>query len=245
MSDPFFALYRDLPRYGPGCDDATRDALRRLEPVSPRPRVLDLGCGSGAQTLVLAGSLDGASVTAVDLHQPFLDELHVAAARAGLADRIRTRCADFGALDHPPGSVDLLWSEGAIYHLGFAGGLQRWRARLAPGGRAAVTELTWLTTDPPADAAAFWREAYPAMTTEAGNRAAAAEVGWVVDDTFALPASAWWESYYVPLAARIALLRPDADAALRAVIADTEREIDLWLNHGGAYGYVFYLLRPR
>ncbi|HEV7735705.1 MAG TPA: class I SAM-dependent methyltransferase [Candidatus Binatia bacterium] len=244
MSDPFFTLYRDLPRYGPGCDDATREALRRLGPLAPRSRVLDLGCGNGAQTLVLAASLDDPSVTAVDLHQPFLDELTVAAAHTGLGDRIHTRCDDFGALDEPPGCADLLWSEGAIYHLGFAGGLQRWRPLLAPDGRAAVTELTWLTDAPPDDAATFWRDAYPAMTTEDGNRAAADEVGWIVDDTFTLPASAWWESYYAPLAARIAVLRPDADDALRAVIADTEREIDLWIDHGGAYGYVFYLLRP-
>lgn len=239
MADPFFTLYRDLPRYGPGDDATTREALRRLGPLPARPRVLDLGCGSGAQTLVLASELDG-PITAVDLHQPFLDEL-----RERAVDRIVTRCADFGALDVPPGSVDLLWSEGAIYHLGFSDGLARWRPLMADGGRAAVTELTWLTGAPPDDVAAFWRDAYPAMADEAANRAAAVAAGWDVIDTITLPATAWWESYYAPLAARIALLRPDADDALRAVIADTEREIDLWLSHGGAYGYVFYLLRPR
>ncbi len=236
MGDPFFTLYRDLPRYGPGDDGATREALRRLGPLPPKPRVLDLGCGSGAQTRVLAASLDG-PITAVDRHQPFLDELH--------DDRIVTRCADFGALDDPPGSVDLLWSEGAIYHLGFGDGLARWRPLVSSVGAAAVTELTWLTGDPPADAVAFWREAYPAMTDEAANRTAAVAAGWDVIDTFTLPATAWWENYYAPLAARIAQLRPDADDALRAVIAGTEREIDLWLSHGGAYGYVFFLLRPR
>jgi cyclopropane fatty-acyl-phospholipid synthase-like methyltransferase len=244
MADPFFALYRDLPRYGPGDDGSTREALRRLGPLPPEPRVLDLGCGAGTQTMVLAASLDG-PITAVDLHQPFLDELRVKATAAGVGDRIVTRCADFGALDVPPASVDLLWSEGAIYHLGFGDGLARWRPLVADGGRAAVTELTWLTDEPPADAAAFWGTAYPAMTNEEVNRAAAVAAGWDVVDTFPLPATAWWEAYYAPLATRIAQLRPDADAALRAVIADTEREIDLWLSHGGAYGYVFYLLRPR
>lgn len=244
MDDPIFLLYRDLPRYGPGSDDSTREALRRLGPLPPRPRVLDLGCGAGAQTLTLATSLDG-PITAVDLHEPFLDELRVAAERTGVGDRIVTRRADFGALDHPPGSVDLLWSEGAIYHLGFGDGLARWRSLIAPAGAAAVTELTWLTGDPPSEAAAFWRDAYPAMTDETRNRVAASEAGWTVVDTFTLPASAWWESYYVPLAARIAQRRADAGDALCAVIADTEREIDLWLRHGAAYGYVFYLLRPR
>jgi hypothetical protein len=42
----------------------------------------------------------------------------------------------------PPGSVDLLWSEGAIYLLGFEDGLRRFRPCLAPGGLAAVTECS-------------------------------------------------------------------------------------------------------
>src|SRR5688572_18401972 len=97
IPESFFLLHSGLPREGPGSDDSTRQALRRLGALPAEPRVLDLGCGPGRQTLVLAREL-GAVITAVDAHAPFLKELEAAAASQGLGHLIRTRCADFGAL---------------------------------------------------------------------------------------------------------------------------------------------------
>jgi serine/threonine-protein kinase HipA len=205
---------------------------------------MDLGCGPGRQTLVLAQELR-VPITAVDNHAPFLAELEAEAERRGLRHLVRTRCADFGQLDDAPGSYELLWSEGAIYHLGWAGGLDRWRPLLTPGGLMAVTEATWLTDAPPTELADFWREAYPSMGTIASNACVARDAGYRVLDTFTLPASAWWDEYYRPLQARMAALRPEAatDPALAEVIVSTEREIDLYARFGDLYGYVFYLLR--
>lgn len=244
--DALFLLHSEIPRAGPGSDETTREALRRLGPLPASPRVLDLGCGPGRQTLVLAREL-GVPITAADFHAPYLAQLESSAAEQGLGHLVRTRQADFGALDDPPGSYDLLWSEGAIYILGWAEGLRRWRPLLRAGGRLAATEATWLTDSPPAEAAAFWREAYPSMGTIASNSAAAREAGYEVLDTFVLPASAWWDEYYRPLQGRIESLRERAgqDPALAAVIAETEREMALYARHGESYGYVFYLLRAR
>jgi len=238
----FFRLFEGLPRQGPGSDACTREALRRLPPLPPEPRVLDLGCGAGRQTLVLAEVLR-TEVVAVDLHQPFLDQLEVSARGRGLAHLVETRRVDMGALDLPPASVDLLWSEGAIYLLGFEDGLRRWRPWLAPGGLAAVTECTWLGEMRSAEVSAFWREAYPAMGSVADNLARAERAGFEVCDWFALPPSAWWDDYYTPLLQRIEDLAPHADPALAAVIAETEHEIDFYRRHHEVYGYVFYLMR--
>jgi serine/threonine-protein kinase HipA len=244
--DAFFQLHSGLSQQGPGSDDATREALRRLGPLPASPRVIDLGCGPGRQTLVLARQL-GVPITAVDLHAPFLAQLEASAAEQGMGHLIHTRRADFGALEDPPGSYDLLWSEGAIYHLGWAEGLRRWRPLLRAGGHLAVSEATWLTDAPPAEAAAFWREAYPALGTSASNTEAARGAGYEVLGTFPLPASAWWDGYYRPLQARIEAHRERArqDPGLAAAIAETEREIALYARHGESYGYVFYLLRAR
>ena len=206
--------------------------------------MVDLGCGPGRQTLVLAQELR-VPITAVDNHAPFLAELEAEAQRRGLRSLVRTRCEDFGQLAAPAGSFDVLWSEGAIYHLGWAGGLKRWRPLLRPGGLLAATEATWLTESPPAEAADFWREAYPTMGTVASNSAVAREAGFEVLDTFVLPASAWWEEYYRPLQGRVESLRERAreDADLATALTLTEQEMALYARHGASYGYVFYLLR--
>ena len=242
--ESFFQLYSDLPRLGPGSDACTREALKRLPVPPPSPRVLDVGCGTGRQTLVLAEALR-ARILAVDLHRPYLDRLEHDARARKLEAFIQTRQADMGALELPEASVDLLWSEGAIYHLGFGPGLRRWRPLLASGGLVAVTECTWLTDARPAEAARFWSEGYPTMGSTPENRATAEAEGYEVLDTFTLPRSAWWDDYYSPLLQRIERLRPTADADLREVLSATEHEIDLFRRHGDSYGYVFYLLRLR
>jgi trans-aconitate methyltransferase len=245
LGESFMLLHTDLPREGPGSDDCTREALRRLRPwLPPVPRVLDLGCGPGRQTLVLAREL-GTPITAVDSSAVFLKRLESEAAAQGLQQLVRTRCADFGALEDAPGSVDLLWSEGALYILGFGEGLRRWRPLLGSGGLLAASEATWLTDSPPAEVADFWREAYPCMGNLTTNRARASQAGFEVLDTFVLPASAWWDEYYHPLRARMASLQERAreDRELATAIEETEREISLYERHGASYGYVFYLLR--
>ncbi|WP_163993590.1 class I SAM-dependent methyltransferase [Pyxidicoccus caerfyrddinensis] len=55
--EAFFTLYNDLPQFGPGSVACTLEALKRLPTLPPAPRVVDVGCGSGRQTLVLAEAL--------------------------------------------------------------------------------------------------------------------------------------------------------------------------------------------
>lgn len=236
-------LFRGLPRKGPGSDEATLRALALCRPLPPDPTVLDLGCGSGASTLVLARALV-VPVTAVDASAVFIDELRSRAADAGLADLVRAEVGDFARLDVPPRSVDLLWSEGAVYNLGWAEGLRTWSPLVRPGGFLALTEATWLAAEPPGEARERWAEWYPGMGTVESNRDAALEAGLEVVDTFALPASTWGE-FYAPLLERCEALGAEAerDADLRAVIEETKTEADLYERHGDSYGYVFYVLR--
>lgn len=242
--DALFRLHEGLPRQGPGSDACTREALRRLPPLPPQPGVADLGCGSGRPTLVLAQALR-TRVVAVDVHGPYLEQLAKAAARRGLSDLIEIRQADMASPGLPPGALDLLWSEGAIFILGVAEGLALWRPLLASRGLAAVTECSWLTGDRPDEAVQFWQAAYPAMGSIADNVARAEAAGFEALDLLTLPPAAWWDEYYTPLEQRCAALRSTPDPDLRAVIEETGREIELYRRHGHAYGYVFYLLRKR
>jgi SAM-dependent methyltransferase len=240
VTEDIFRLFEGLPRQGPGSDACTREALRRLRTLPAAPRALDLGCGSGS--LVLAETLR-TKVIAVDNHQPFLDQLQAAAHERNLEDLIEVRCEDMATPSMPPGSVDLLWSEGAIYFLGFQNGLRLWRPLLAPGGRVAVSECSWLTGNPPAEAAAFFGAGYPGMAGIPENLERARAVGFDLVDHFTLPAEAWWDEYYTPLEQRMTALEPQADPELAAIISETRQEIELYRRHHNSYGYVFYLLR--
>lgn len=244
--DPFFLLHHDLPREGPGTDETTRAAIDRLPPLPESATVLDLGCGPGRQTIVLAKALRR-PVTGVDLHRPYLERMMADAARDGIGDLVRARQEDFMRLSDPPESVDLIWSEGAAYAGGFADALNEWRRVLKPGGLCVVSELTWLTDDPPDEARDFWAEHYPDMATIAGNVRKAEGAGYHVLEHWVMSPTAWWPLYYTPLRQRCDELSPIAehDSALAGAIAGERREIDVFAGSNGSYSYVFYHLRKR
>ncbi len=244
--DALFYLHEGLPRQGPGSDAATVQALRSMPDLPPAPRVLDVGCGAGASTLVLARELQ-TPVIAVDIHRPYLEQLERTAAERGLAQYIVTRQADMGQLDYAVASFDLIWSEGAAYLLGFSNALRTWQPILKSGGFLTVSECTWLTERPSAEVAEYWRDAYPAMTTVEANCALAQDAGYDVIGTQVLPSDAWQENYYGPLRKRLTALSSESDAnqALAQVIADTEQEMAMLQEADDSVGYVFYILRSR
>ncbi|WP_047870310.1 class I SAM-dependent methyltransferase [Nocardiopsis sp. RV163] len=238
------ALHEGQERQGPGSVGTTRLLLSLASPLPREPRVLDLGSGTGAASLVLARELEGARITAVDLYPPFLADLAAAAEAAGAADRVTTRTGSMDDLgDLADGSFDLVWSEGAAYNVGFAHALASWRRLLSPGGALVVTECGWTTDEPSAGARAYWDAAYPLSTT-AENVAAATAAGYTVTAAYLLPSSDWEDAYYAPLEARAALTDPD-DPHAAAAAAELRREIAVYREHGHEYGYVGYVLRPR
>ena len=195
----FFEIFEDLPRQGPGQRASTERALGFLPPLTSEHRLLDIGCGTGTQTFDLARAC-AARITAVDLHAPFLDQLATRAAEEGLGERVQTQVGDMGALDFPVASFDVLWSEGAVFIIGFAEGLRRWRPLLKPGGFLVVSDLCWLSAEPPEEMRDFLGEAADHVTDVAGRRAIAEGSGYRIVADFPLPAGGWRDGYYGPLA---------------------------------------------
>jgi SAM-dependent methyltransferase len=242
----FLQFHHGVPRKGPGTAAATADAFRRIQPLlPPSPAILDVGCGSGAQTLTLARLTPG-TILAVDSYPVFVEELRQQLAVAGLEARVTAQVGDMKALGLPPGSFDLVWCEGAIFVLGFENGLRTFRPLLRGPGLVVVTEAAWLRplAEIPHDVRAFWDAACPAMTDVAGNLALARQAGYAVLDHFTLPAEGW-AAYVDPLERRVneVLARHPGDPAAAQAAEAERREIAMFRANLRYFGYEFFLLR--
>lgn len=239
MRNLFFEIHDGLNYQAPGEPDSTSRAYRQLS-LPDSPRILDVGCGPGAQTLVLARVSEG-QITGFDNYAPYLETLKGNADRFHLAHLISTREGDMRDMPFDDGSFDLIWCEGAAYIIGFERALREWRRLLAPRGGIALTELCWLKPKPPEEIAAFWREGYPAMRDVSANLLAIEECGYRPVGNFVLPERAW-QNYYIPLEKRIAQLLVkygDSDEKT-ALIAGEKREIEMRKQYAEWYGYVFF-----
>lgn len=233
-------LHRGLDRQGPGDSDFSRNILSSLPTLPLKPRIADLGCGSGASTLLLAQHYQS-TVLAVDLSSVFIDELKVRAKQLGLEHLIIPIQGDMAKLDWPVGSIDLLWSEGAAYNLGFEQALKTWRPLLANNGIAVISEMSWFTDHAPEPAIAYWQNIYPMMGTETENIDRANQSGFSVLSTHRLPSQIWWINYYEPLRER--MQQCEITPMTQLVIHETEEEMRLFEQFSDSYGYTFYILQ--
>ena len=238
-----YELFSDMPRQGPGSKECTRRAFNMLSDLSKQPFILDIGCGSGMQTLELARISD-ARITAVDNYQPFLDDLYGRVALQGLSGRIETVNASMFDLPFESGSFDVIWSEGTIYIIGFENGLCDWKPLLKPGGYMVASEITWLQPDPPVELDSYWKSEYAGIRNKAENIDIIRRVGYKEAGHFVLPESGWWDNFYIPLQKRIDLLKRKyaGNRAAAEVLDASQAEIDMYQKYSPYYGYVFYLM---
>jgi SAM-dependent methyltransferase len=238
-------LHQDGPRQGPGGDDETRlaVALSGLKGTS-NLSIADIGCGTGAATLVLARELD-AHITAVDLLPAFLTRLADATARAGLSRQITTLSASMDALPLADATYDAIWSEGAVYNMGFAAGIEAWRRHLKPHGVLAVSELTWLTDRRPTELQTHWEREYPEVATASSKMAVLERLGFSPIGYFSLPDTCWLDNYYRPMQQRFAayLERHAHSERARQIVSAEAREISLYERHKAFFGYGYYIAR--
>lgn len=110
----------------------TRKAFRML-PQLDKPRILDIGCGSGVPTMELA-KLSNGEVVGIDIDQDMLDLLSAKVEKAGLKDRVKVVNCSLFDIRFPDESFDVVWAEGSINVIGFERGLQEWKRLLKPGG---------------------------------------------------------------------------------------------------------------
>ena len=130
-----------VARYANPVGSRSIDFMFRVAGDFNGKRVLDVGAGTGEDSLVLAAL--GAEVTALDISPGSLRVLEQRAQMSGLVDRIKTFASpieEFVALKQ----FDLVWVHAFLHHVipNLPVALETITKSLAPGGRVVVSEPT-------------------------------------------------------------------------------------------------------
>jgi len=234
--------FSSLERQGPGSPEVTIKALSFIDGLTDNARIADIGCGTGGQTMTLASHVPG-QITGVDLFPAFIELFNANALQHNLQYRVHGSVGSMDSLPFQNEELDLIWSEGAIYNIGFERGLREWRQFLKPGGYLAVSEASWFTEERPAEINLFWKDAYPEIDTIANKIGQMQRAGYVPVASFILPEHCWTEQFYAPqVAVQTAFLKKyPGNATVEKFIANERHEAALYAQYKEFYGYVFYI----
>jgi ubiquinone/menaquinone biosynthesis C-methylase UbiE len=240
----FYQVFESLPRQGPGCTGATRKAYSNLPTLPKDANILDIGCGSGTQTRELA-ELTSCIITAVDNYQPFLDILTIRAKKDGLSERIRLLYASMESLPFEKEQFDLIWSEGAIFIMGFEKGLRAWKPLVRKGGFIVVSDAVPFEADPPVELMQYWEKRGYSLLSEQKRMEQINREGLRLIAMYRLPEAGWWEDYYIPMLSRVADLRKTYgnDPKLAAILDSFELEVEMYRTYSKYYGYTFFVMQ--
>ena len=238
----FYELFEALPRCGPGGNEFTRRAFDAIPKRPQQPFILDIGCGPGVQTLELARISNG-KIMALDNHQAFLDQLMKTARVEGLAEVIAAKNISMHDMDFDENAFDIIWSEGALYFMGFQNGLRRCRQLLKNNGYLAVTEVVYLSPEPPDTVTQFFKNEYPDIKDVKSNIGLIQNEGYNLISNFTLSESAWLDSYYVPMEEEISRLNNKyrGNKIALDVFASLKYELDVYRKYSKFYGYEFFV----
>jgi len=233
-----------MERQGPGSREVTIKALSFVDNLTSGSRIADIGCGTGGQTMVLAQHAPG-KITGIDLFPVFIDLFNANARKMNLQDRVKGVVGSMDKLTFDNEELDLIWSEGAIYNIGFERGLNEWKRFLKSSGYIAVTEASWFTDDRPDEIDAFWKDAYPEIDTIPKKVAQMQKAGYIPVASFILPENCWTEHFYVLQiqAQEIFLDKYKGNKAAEELVANERHEAVLYSKYKEYYGYVFYIGR--
>ncbi len=242
MMDLVIETHIGLERQGPGSPETILKALGFLDHPESISQVLDLGCGTGGQTLFLAKNIPG-NIAGIDQFPDFINVLNSNAKKQGLQNRVAGIVGSMEALPFSKGEFDLIWSEGAIDNIGFKRGLAYWKDFLKKDGYVAVICPSWFTDRHPAEVEKFWADAGSQLDTVAHNIAIMQKVGYLPVATFLLPETCWTDHYFIPrgVAEKALLKKYGFNETVNAFLESNRYEVELYSKYKQYYGYAFYI----
>jgi len=202
----------------------TRKAFRML-PQMNKPRILDVGCGSGVPTIELARLSQG-EVIGIDIDQPALDQVIRKIEEAGLNEQVKAVNCSMFDMDFPDESFSIIWSEGSVYVIDFKRGLQEWKRFLKPNGFMVIHD-------------------------EKGNVKEKLEqicdCGYELLGHYILSKEIWWTEYFAPLEKLIAESRTryTNDPKVLEEIDSAQQEIDMFRKDPERNSSIFFIMKRK
>ena len=240
----FYELFEALPRGGPGDNKSTRKAFNTIPKPPKQPLILDIGCGPGVQTIELA-KLSKGRIIALDNHQPFLDKLIRNAKEEELLDHIVPTNISMLDMDFGENTFDIIWSEGALYFMGFQNGLRRCHQLLKNDGFLAVTELVYLVNKPPAPLIQYFEKEYPDIKLVKDKIDLIQNERFHLITNFTLPESSWLDCFYLPMEEELTRLNKKykSNKIALGIFEEMKNEINLYKKFSDFYGYEFFVMQ--
>ncbi len=238
-------FHKDAERQGPGSYSETMKALNLIDiNKTMELKIADIGCGSGGQTITLAKNIEG-QITAVDLFPEFLDKLILKSEELGFQEKIKTFEKSMEDLPFDNEEFDIVWSEGAIYIIGFEAGIKKWKNYLKPDGYLGVSEITWTTNSRPKEIEEYWNVEYPEIDTASNKIRILEKNGYSPVGYFILSQNSWINNYYKPIEKRFSafLEKHDNSEMAKKIVEEYKEEIRTYHKYKDYYSYGFYIAK--
>ena len=236
-----YEYFSNTDRQGPGNTKETLKALSFIDGLTEKSKIADIGCGTGGQTMTL-GQNTPCEIIGIDVWQDFINKFNQNSLNQNFQNRVKGIVGNMENLPFQEEELDLIWSEGSIYNIGFERGLNEWRKFLKMGGYIAITENTWFSEERPDEIQEFWQKVYPEIDTISNKVAQMQKAGYLPIATYMLPETIWTD-YYTKQALNIDsfIKKHKGNKTVEEFISSQRYEAELYNKYKAYYGYMFYV----